>query len=510
MINRKTKLKYSDKEATFGPIRKESINIMDKVSVRRIRIIDILSEEDTWFKIEEIARSLRCTQKTIRTDIQYINSIFPESWQIETIKGKGVYLHKPIRSSNEDIYSLFVKNSYTYQAILLILLKNVTVISELGKEFITQQYSTVYKVLDQVEELLKYYDLTLKRAPLQINGLEEDKRRLCTDVMYELYSNTDDWPLETYSYSLIEKAITEITERYNILLFPASIKKYIYFIGSLLSRLHYEVELDFSKVLENKIKESIFYYIATDICDQIEKNNRLNFSSSDRISFAIFISKIPYFSPDQQDEDTIYILFKNKANSYYNELYVLIDLLERHTGVQLLEDKKFVYTFHQQYKIYSLKKYFPQKNIPKDIRRYNKIIKYAQNNYPQLYKNVDDALKSFTSKFSLPSSHNIATARATLNIQASVNYSKIKKRVLFLNSEGPGVWRYNISKLEKFFGNKIIFISYNKLKITKQELNELAIDFVISDFTLDIDNFPFIIIDPILTQREINEIAKYV
>ncbi len=175
-----------------------------------------------------------------------------------------------------------------------------------------------------------------------------------------------------------------------------------------------------------------------------------------------------------------------------------------------MEDKRFVYTFHQQYKIYSLIKYFPKRNIPKDIRRFNKIIKYAQNNYPELYKKVDYALECFTNKFSLPSSHNIATARATLNIQATVNYSKIKKRVLFLNSEGPGVWRYNISKLEKFFGNKIILVSYNKLKITKQDLKELAIDFVISDFSLEIENFPFIIIDPILTQREINAIAKYI
>ncbi len=298
ICTQKNRAKNIDKNA-FGPLRKESTNIMDKVSVRRIKIIDILSEEDTWFKIEDIACSLACTQKTIRTDLQFINSIFPENWQIETIKGKGVYLHKPESSSNEDIYTLFVKNSYTYQAILLILLKNVTVISELGKEFITQQYSTVYKVLDQVEELLKYYDLTLKRAPLQINGLEEDKRRLCTDVTYELYSNTDDWPLETCSYSLIEKTVTETTEKYNILLYPASIKKYIYFIGTLISRIRYEVELDFSKMLEYKIKESLFYYIATEICDQLEKNFRLNFSSSDRISFTIYISHIPYFSPDQ-------------------------------------------------------------------------------------------------------------------------------------------------------------------------------------------------------------------
>lgn len=498
------------KKAAFGPLRKESNHIMDKVSFRRIKIIDILSEEDTWFKIEDIACSLACTQKTIRTDIQFINSIFPENWQIETIKGKGVYLHKPKISSNEEIYTLFVKNSYTYHAILHILLRNVTVISELGKEFLTQQYSTVYKVLDQVEELLKYYDLTLKRAPLQINGLEADKRKLCTDVTYELYSNSDDWPLEAYSYSYIEKVVTEATEKYHIFLYPTSMKKYIYFIGTLISRIHFEVELNLSKMLENKIKESVFYYIANEIFDQIEKNDKLIFSSSDRLSFAIYISHISYFSPDQQDEDTIYTLFKNKANSYYNELFVLLDLLERHTGIQLMEDKSFVYTFHQQYQIYSLKKYFPQRNIPKDIRRFDKIIKYAQKNYPELYKKVDAAFECFTNNFSLPSSHNIATARATLNIQATVNYSKMKKRVLFFNSEGPGVRRYNMSKLEKYFGNKITFVSYNKLKITKQDLKELAIDFVISDFSLDIENFPFISIDPVITQRELNEIAKYI
>lgn len=482
---------------------------MDKASARRIQIIDFLSDEDKWYKIEELANYLDCTQKTVRTDIQFINSIFPENWWIETIKGKGVYLHKPINSSNEDIYTIFVKNSYTYQAILLILLKNVTVISELGKEFITQQYSTVYKVLDRVDELLKYYDLTLNRAPLQINGLEENKRRLCTDVTYELYSNTNDWPIETCSFSLIEKIVTQSTEKYKILLYPASSKKYIYYIGTLISRVEYEAKLELSDMLVNKIKESLFFYIANDICNQIEKNYLMYFSSSDRISFAIFISHIPYFSPDQLDEDDIYHLFISRANSYYDELNVIVELLETNTGIQLIDNKEFICTLHQQYKIYSLKKYFPKRNIPKDIRRFNKIIEYAQRNYPELYKKVNYALECFTNKFSLPPGHNIATARTTLNIQATINYSTIKKRVLFLNSEGPGVRRYNISKLEKFFGDKIIFVTYIKLKVTKQDLKELNIDLVISDFSLDVEDFPFIVINPILSQRDINEISKY-
>ncbi|MEH6937334.1 helix-turn-helix domain-containing protein [Bacillus sp. JJ664] len=482
---------------------------MDKISNRRYQIIDILSTHDKWFKSKEVANLLNCTEKTILNDIQVINSSLPTDWHIDIKKGKGIYLHMPSDSTFDEIRSSFSKNFTINQALTFILIKEIKFISDLGTA-LYMQHTSVYKILSRIEEILKSYQLTLKRMPLFIEGSEFQKRVLCCDLLYNLYSHTNSWLFESYTVSDLKNIVSKAAEKHELFLSPPTTYKYVYYIGTMIHRILHKPLLPLHKEAVYQIKKSIFFSVSNEICDQIEKNDSLNFSSSDRISFAIYISHIPYFNSDQQDEDTIYTLFKNKANSYYNELYVLIDLLERNTGVQLMEDKRFVYTFHQQYKIYSLKKYFPKRNIPKDIRKYNKIINYTQNHYPELYRKVDDALECFTNKFSLPPSHNIATARATLNIQASVNYSKIKKRVLFLNSEGPGVWRYNLSKLEKVFGNKIMFVSYNKLKITKQELKELAIDFVISDFTLDIDNFPFIIIDPIITQREINEIAKYI
>lgn len=55
---------------------------MDKTNTRRFQKVEILSEEDKWFKLEDLASNLNCTEKTIRTDIQYINSIFPPGWNI--------------------------------------------------------------------------------------------------------------------------------------------------------------------------------------------------------------------------------------------------------------------------------------------------------------------------------------------------------------------------------------------------------------------------------------------
>ena len=478
---------------------------MDKISFRRLQIINTLTEEDRWFKIDDLAKYLNCTEKTIRTDIKYIHTILPQGWDIQTLQGKGVYLSKPPNSSIDEIHKLFINYASSYKVILLILINNISVINEISKSLLVQ-YNTIYKILNRVEEILKSYNLTLSRNPFQIEGLEIYKRMLCKEVIYELYMHENDWPFElTFSFSDMKELVITTTEKHNLMFYPSSINKFVFYIGTMISRLDKELKLELDNHIVIKIKESLFFTVVSDICNQIEINDHLHIPLEERLLLTIFVSLLPYFDFDfDTDVDKVYSQFLSPSNSFFRQLNSLVDIFEENIDIKLRDNKEFIFELQRQYKGYSLMKY-----IPKRIRPFNPIVEYAQKHYADLYQKVQKSIRTFCIKYSYPKENNLTVAKMTLAIQATINLNTFNKRVLLLNSQGPSIQRYNTSKLVKAFGNKIKFVEFKKQKFSYHVLKDMEIDFIISDYRLDFKTIPVILIGTIITKRDLNEISKY-
>lgn len=479
---------------------------MDKSTKRKLQIIDILSKQDKWFKTEELASELLCTEKTIRNDLQAINSNLPKGWQIETIKGKGIYIKKPISSSINQIRSLYVKNSLRFQAIMLIQFKQIKTIAELANALFIQQ-SAVYSILDRVEELLMAYHLKLKRGPLEIIGREFEIRLLCGDILDALYAHSNqEWPLESFSFQDIKNRVMATTEQYKLFLFPSTTKKYVYLLGTMLYRLDKKMQIELTDQSINKILDSVFFKISNEICDQLEHQYKHHISMNERIAFSLLISTLPYYSFDNMEKNEFFYLYRNQKTQYYKELHNLIKILEEKTDISLNEDEEFLYTFQDQFKRNSLILYSIDIKEPS-----YSMDRYVQNQYPKLYRNVSNALQIWTKKYSYPEITRDKIAKVTLNVQASkINFSLSRKRVLLLTSNGPGVHRYIETKLLTAFGHKIDFILPKLGDFESKNINELNIDFIISDFLLEGEIIhPVITIDPVLTQRDIDQISNF-
>lgn len=298
---------------------------MDKASNRRYHIIDILSKQDKWFKSKEFATELNCTEKTIRNDLQIINSSLPIDWHIDMVKGKGIYIHKPANSSFNEIRSLFVKKSITNQAIKLILIKEIRFISDLGKALYAQ-HTTVYKILTRIETLLKSYHLTLKRTPLSIEGSEYQKRLLCCNVLYDLYSHTNLWPYESYTITDIKNIVTSVTEKYDLYLSPSTTYKYVYYLGTMINRIKQKHSLVLNNNSLCKIKKSVFFSVSNDICDQIERIYNDNISFEERVACSLYLSILPTISYENIDNSEVLNLYHHQKNKFYEELYVFVDM----------------------------------------------------------------------------------------------------------------------------------------------------------------------------------------
>ncbi|WP_088071716.1 BglG family transcription antiterminator [Gottfriedia luciferensis] len=480
---------------------------MEKSTKRRLQIIDILSKQDKWFKTEELAKKLSCTEKTIRNDIQAINLNLPKGWQIETIKGKGIYIKKPLSSSINQIRSLYVKNSLRFKAIMYIQFKQIKSIADLSLALFTQQ-SAVYPILDRVEELLNSYQLQLKRGPLEIVGREFEIRLLGCDILDALFSHSNqEWPLEAFSYKDLKKIVTSTTNKFKLFLYPSTTKKYVYLLGTMLFRIDKKIELDLSERKLNTILESDFFNISNEICDKLENQYQHSISMNERLAFTLLISTLPYYSFDEMEKDEFFNLYRNQKTPYYKELHNLVDILEEQTRIPLNKDEEFLYTFQDQFKRYSLLLYSIDKKEPS-----YSLDRYVHNQYPELFKRVQEAFKIWTKKYSYPEITKDKLAKVTLNIQASkINTSFVKKKVLLLTSNGPAVYRYIRTKLIKDFGHKIDIILPEQGEFESEMINELDIDFIISDFQLEGEvNHPLIIIEPVLTQRDVHQITRFI
>lgn len=476
---------------------------MDKVSIRRLQIIDILNSHDKWFNTNELAATLNCAEKTIRSDLQFINSIFPKGWQIETVKGKGIYFHRPINSCINQIRSLFIKSSFSLQVIMLIEIKKISYISDLSKALYTH-HNTIYSILDRVEILLKSYGLSLRRNPLKIVGSEAQKRILCCDVLEGLFSSNNNWPYENISFAFIKNIVLQSTEKYSVFLYPSSTLKYINYIGTMLHRIDYQIDLDFSKL--NKIRDSKFFLISTEICDQIEnKYNRL-ISYNEVIALTLFISTLPYICNTESEKDEVLALFQTQPNSFYKQLHVFVNMLEEELCLSLKDHKEFIFTLQKQFKSFSLILY-----ISNQIQPPNSIVTYVQKHYPELYRKVDLVFKKWSRHFSYDGEVSQASiAKVCLNIQAVIiSLSPNEKRVLLLTSEGQGIYHYIKARLKQEFGNKIKFVEYKKNGFSSDHLKSLGLDLIISDFQLDIDTLPIANINSTLTQRDIKQISQF-
>ncbi|PGS51765.1 transcription antiterminator [Bacillus sp. AFS041924] len=473
---------------------------MDKASLRRLQLIDILSGQEKWFKTEELAKELNCTEKTIRTDIQIINATFPEDWHIDTIKGKGIYINNPINSSLDQVCSLFVKNSRTLQVIMFILIKEIEYISDLGKILYTH-HNTVYKILERVDTLLKSYNLKLKRAPLEIVGNEFQKRILCCDVLYGLYSHTNKWPYDSLSFSTIKEIVTKTAEKNKFYLFPSTTYRYIYYVGTMLQRIDRDIQLDLNPC--NNIKDSKFFSFATEICGQLEKIYKILIPVNEINALSLMISTFPYFSSEEEPQDEIIHLFYKKSEKHYIELHELVTMLEKKLGINLLDHNEFIFTLQKQFRALSLVLFMNGK-----INRTCLISDYVKKRYPELFNNVKIVFRNWCKYFSYPEVSNEVIAKVTLNIQAIIiKLSLVKKRVLLLTSEGYGVQHYITAKLTKEFRNKIHFVELQNGELFPETINELRLDFIIADFQLDIKTVPIAVISSTLSQRDIYHIA---
>lgn len=153
---------------------------------RKVRLLRILTSETDWISSSELANRLGCSNKTILTELHHLSSELPDGWELQSQRGKGVYLKRPCNGLNRDLDYVVLKQDDSMKLLMLLLEHPQGLTIQDLADAMYQSVTTINRSLSSIEKHLQSYQLVLKRRPVRISGKERFIRKLIFDL--SLYS----------------------------------------------------------------------------------------------------------------------------------------------------------------------------------------------------------------------------------------------------------------------------------------------------------------------------------
>ncbi|WP_188633939.1 helix-turn-helix domain-containing protein [Lentibacillus kapialis] len=152
------------------------------ITKRQYNILEILEVTIGDISLHEIGEHLCYSYRTIQQEITLLKERLPPGWFIESKRGVGISLDKPL---NQIVASAFNHNGdqSLFNLIEILLTDRSYSLNTLCEKIFFSK-SAVLKSLNEVEDYIKSFNLTLERNPFLIAGNEGFKRLLLYEIYY--------------------------------------------------------------------------------------------------------------------------------------------------------------------------------------------------------------------------------------------------------------------------------------------------------------------------------------
>ncbi|HDR3452153.1 capsule synthesis positive regulator AcpB (plasmid) [Bacillus thuringiensis serovar morrisoni str. 4AA1] len=475
---------------------------------RRINLMKLISTEKRWYTFEEISTCINASSKTISRDLSFIQDLLPQGWRINVRKGYGVQLILPIHAMIEEIICLFFRESLTFNILDRLMKDRETTIKKLTEELHIQP-SAISKALKKIEKDLAYYDLKLQRKPIKVIGVEWKIIFMFTSLYTKAYVNSE-WPFH-YKQDLIFKYIKEIENALDMVLYLSGRYKLSYFIAIMLMRKQQGFEIKWVEEFLKLNVDTPYFKKISMYLDGLQSKENITFSIPEKIILTMMFKCLNfiYRFPEREKENDIKI-FHNQTIPIYNILRDFIELLYGRLGDKFIKEDEFAYSMitHFRKNIYRLHFY----SYVERSEKYT--TKFIKETYFKTFIQVKEIYTKWINK------HEIAIHvpdDEIVNIVVYIESQRMKQRIqpkkaVIVTKEGD-CWRdYILAQVKRKFGNKIEFPYLTSLNIAnglKLEEN-YDIDFILSTTPLKQQTHPVIMIQPIITERDVYNIKKYI
>ena len=441
-----------------------SINI----NSRETKIINILKNAVEPISGVALSEEIGCSTKTIQSDIKNINKVLVKS-EIVSIRGKGYKLKGDFEELDikNDIYDDINRESY--------ILKKMINLSNCNDNYIRIEdladlmyvsLSTVKNDLKEVKKKLNDNNIkveTKHKQGIYISGSEDNIIKfiinICNDKSNNL--NLNDFLITEVINNIfkIKHNILEVLEKESLLITDLEFKNILDYILISLSRNSIDKDNLINKYINN----------------YKEKRNKIinNDSNKEKIKKAIkiFCENLKIATNIDITEDKI---FEECLDSHISNLCKKNELgISESYPISASEIKlKYAFAFE--------------------------LAKIAK-------KTIEDNLEISINE---EETGNIALHIGGAIERANQNTKKKIYKVVIVCTSGIGTSMLIKSKLENLFYNKIEIVKVIPAYLINY-INVIDVDFVISTVPMELENTPLIKISPLLNEKEVKIIEKY-
>lgn len=471
---------------------------------RQYNILNHLVSEDRWFSMNELARKLNCSVKTVQRDLLYLQKKLPDKWQIKNSKHAGVRLYKPFNSSIENINYLYIRHTLLFKTLDILMNDNVGSNSILAEKLYIQN-KKVKKLLKEVDLYLNQYKLSLKRRPLRISGNNINILLMYHKLYLDAY-NDEEWPFEEFNQKLYIELLKQLERLKQNNYCKEATKEISFFISLYLKRKYrgYSIVLKHWQI--KKIENSNDYIKLKGLIKKIFQKYNIQLSTVDITIIISIINRSKYAYTNQNYIESIQSITKPSCPFVKQ----FIQDLEKSSKLELLNDTKFIKVLNNTITTSNTHNNW----IFSDYNDHPALITHIKKNHSSVFFTINKELiklKNTYDKLHIPLNNSIhTTILLTMYIATKeMNLERKNPQVILYTKEGEYWKLYLQAFISLTFKKTIDFLDINLENLTEAYIKYPEISCVITDTSIECEHIPVILISSVPTQRNLEEIKKF-
>lgn len=511
------------------------------LSPRLSNLLLILAKYDGYITINELASQINTSKRTVSRELENINKILSKyNLELEKKTGLGIRLN----GSNEDKQKFIsTLNNVNEVDITDKKARRKRLILELLKDTQPKKlyyYSNMFGVsettisndMEKISPWFEKHNLKLIKKQgygVYIEANEKDYRKAITKFineniedssLIEVFKNSDrKIEIDKFMllnnkdsiYNLINKdilnkvilAIKSISDKKISSMTESSYIGLIIHLSIAIDRILKYEKIGIDCELEQKLKNDEDYKISEKIAKSLEEEFQIKIPAPEISYICIHIkgAKLQYIDKAQATEDFI-------IDNYdlTNLIFKMIDKYDSSIADELKADIELIegLVVHLQPTLIRLKY---------KLEIVNPLLNQIKSEYPSIFENSKKASSVISDKYGYDIPEDEIGFLA-MHFGASVlrlNNRKINIRtvnIAVVCASGIGVSFLISSKLKNVFKDKITVATYSKDEINQNILD--SIDILVSTFDLDYMTDKSITINPLLLEKDLNEIQKQI
>ncbi|WP_214700022.1 MULTISPECIES: BglG family transcription antiterminator [unclassified Exiguobacterium] len=447
---------------------------------RQRKLLDLLKHKD-WMSTKDIAWSLKCSERTVRTELRLLEQL-PDV-MIETSRGKGVRL---IENRHVDTPEAEDRDSRIKHELVQLLLDELNSMQAAEQMFYVSE-ATVKQDMDEVERLLTEHGLTFNRRTFHVEGEELVKRELLTQLLVHARFN---WA-HSQDVQLIETFLLQWEHRVG--------KRYADSAAELLQtrflvtlkRMRRRSHVELSPIGYEMVEATNDYPLLCELVEDLERALGLSIPFAERAYMMLALAGAQEFLPSEDRVTTELARTTNRfALAVIGTIYG--GVLQRELFQSLLAHiRPMVYR--------QLIKAHVDNPLLDQIKRrftatYAAVLRHASILEEELDLYVTEAEVGFL----------------TLHFQTMLEERRPvdKKRILLVCTYGMGTSKLIAARLKNHFHDTVEIVGFSSLRDVKHQVSIHTPDLILSTVSLKQDLVPVHVVSAVLTEQDVAHLRQ--